>query len=36
MKIHVEEPIQLFVDNKSTINLANNPQSHGRSKSHRG
>ena len=32
MTIEVKEPIQLLVDNKSAINLANNPISHGRSK----
>ena len=32
MTIEIEEPIQLLVDNKSAINLANNPVSHGRSK----
>lgn len=33
-EIHIEmpEPVQLFVDNKSAINLAKNPVSHGRSK----
>jgi len=31
MTIEVKEPIQLLVDNKPTINLANNPVSHGRS-----
>lgn len=28
----MKKPIKMFVDNKSTINLAKNPISHGRSK----
>jgi len=32
MGIELEKPIELLVDNKSTIDLANNPVSHGRSK----
>ena len=32
LKSKGKKPIQFFVDNKSAINLANNPDSHGRSK----
>jgi hypothetical protein len=32
MEIEVSIPITLFIDNKSTINLAKNPVLHGRSK----
>jgi len=32
MKIEVDKPIALFIDNKSAINLAKNPVLHGRSK----
>jgi len=30
--VEIEKPIQLLLYNKSTINLANNPISHGKSK----
>lgn len=32
IRVKIERAIQLFVDNKSAINLASNPVSHGRSK----
>lgn len=32
MKVEVQRPLQLLVDNKSAINLTKNPVSHGRSK----
>lgn len=32
LKLHYKKPVQLFVDNKSSINLAKNPIAHGRSK----
>ena len=32
VKVEVEEPLKLMIDNKSAINLAKNPVLHGRSK----
>ena len=32
LKIVIEKPLKLLIDNKSTINLAKNPVLHGRSK----
>jgi len=32
IRVKIKRPIQLIIDNKSTINLKNNSLSHGRSK----
>ena len=32
IRVEVKKPLKLLIDNKSTINLAKNPISHGRSK----
>ncbi|RDX77400.1 Copia protein, partial [Mucuna pruriens] len=32
MKLQYERPVQMYVDNKSAINMSKNPVSHGKSK----